>query len=132
MVKTVHNTKRTFSGANSDAALLEMIRRHGELLCEMDQIYAIGGDDATDGPGYQAASDSAMDLENRIVATQPTTRAEVAAKLRFIKKIKFVTPYGSLQTGDLGALVQMILRMDEERIGAGKTRKPQVAAGATA
>jgi hypothetical protein len=65
-----------------------------------------------------------LDLENRIVATQATTRADLAAKRRFIQKTGFITdPYKRCETGCLYGLVDMILELDAERVAAGKASR---------
>ncbi len=68
------------------------------------------------------AIDESMDLENRIVATRATTRAELAAKRRFIKRTEFIGSdhIKGCATGCLYGLVDMILELDAERVGAAR------------
>jgi hypothetical protein len=88
-----------------------------------------------DDPRWPSIGHEMTELENRIVATPATTRRDLQAKQRFIRRWKFVTDDGC-ETGDLGELVEIILEMDIERVAAGKTRtraaRPQAMAGALA
>jgi hypothetical protein len=107
-----------------------MIRRHRELYRELDHLYEIGGDDATDAPEYMAAADEATALASRIVAAPAATQTDVAAKRRFIREMNFLDQ----DSGFLGELIQMILRLDAEADGVVATGKPivQVEADTTA
>ena len=80
----------------------------------MDRLYALGGDDITDEPEYEAASSEAMALEGMIVATLAERKSDVAAKWRFIIKMNFLDE----DSGYLGKLIEMILRRDAEAVGA--------------
>jgi hypothetical protein len=69
MVK--HNTKRTFSRANSDAELIEMIRRH-------DFLWNTWSPDGAPDDHV----DEARELEYKIVATPALTRQGLLGKRR--------------------------------------------------
>ena len=96
----------------------QMIRRHGELYALTDRLYAAGGDAATDTAEYNAAIEETIDLEHKIVATRAHSRADIAAKWKFICDSNFVGEAPSDDTGDLRKLVTMILRLDVETVGA--------------
>ena len=119
MTKNHSITPRSSLKTNPDASLLAMVARHADLIREMDRIYSVGGDDATYGPEHKACDAEAMDLENRIVATRAYTRKGLRAKLRFIHETRFVGTEPGLDTGDFHELV---VRLDEEAIGASKRK----------
>jgi hypothetical protein len=77
------------SDAALDAALLATVRRHEQLWRRMDDLVASGGDDATDTPEYQAASQEAMDLEFEIVLIPAHTRRGLAGKRRVMGQSSF-------------------------------------------
>jgi hypothetical protein len=104
----------------NETTIQEMICRHRELYRAMDRLYDLGGDDATDLPEHRAAMVESIELENRIVATPSKSRVDDAAKRRFITQTNFITANPGLAMGDLHDLVEMILRLDAERVGAGR------------
>jgi hypothetical protein len=113
MTRTTHTTKST--------TITEMVGRYAEL----DRAYLTHDKppaECTDSDKQRMSEigHELADLEPRIVATQATTRAELAAKCRFIKKTHFVTPGHHGQAGDLDELVEMILAIDAARVGVGK------------
>ncbi|SRR5258705_10218844 len=87
----------------------EMVRRYFELEKAGAGLESSIEDEKKNAAELGAITDELTYLENRIVATCPTTRAELAAKRRFIRKIKFITDDGRFDTGDLGELVNTIL-----------------------
>lgn len=103
-----------------DEGLFEIIRRHDHAWKRMDDLVAIGGDDATDTPEYQAASWETVDLEYRVTAYPVQTEDGNAAKLAFMRKYDLV---GSL---DAETLIEVISELDAERVAArrDKTGEP--------
>jgi hypothetical protein len=91
--------------------IAEMAQRYDAL----EKVFAGFSDK---DPRVPPMLDEFTELENRIVATPATSREELAAKQRFIRKTKFVTQEDCGETGDIGELVSMILRLDAERIAA--------------
>ena len=87
----------------------EMVRLYFELDKAGAGLESSIEDEKKNASELSAIRHEMTDLENRIVATCPTTRAELAAKRRFIRKIKFITDDGRFDTGDLGELVNTIL-----------------------
>lgn len=81
--------RTTPAKANSDAALLATVRRHEQAWKRMDDLVASGGDDATDTPEYQAASQEALDLEFEIVLIPAHTRRGLAGKRRVMGQSSF-------------------------------------------
>ena len=69
----------------------DLVRRHRELYDLCEDLYAAGGDAATDTPEYVAATEETIELEHRIVATPATSTADIAAKWAFIKRTDFVS-----------------------------------------
>ena len=130
MSKAMKVSTLSINPASEPTHIMEMVRRHGELFREMDRLYALGGDAAADGDGYQAASQEATDLENRIVATRAKSRADITAKQRFIRDTAFISGDGC-DTGDLHTLVEMILQLDAEAVSASIAPEPE-AVGAAA
>jgi hypothetical protein len=113
--------------------IIEMIERYTEL----DRAYLTHDKPPAKCSDYDDQRMSEIgrelaDLEPRIVATQATTRAELAAKRRFIQKTRFVTPDSHGQAGDLDELVEMILELDAARVGVGKASSTTATTAATA
>jgi|GEM_PF-3878316 len=92
-----------------DAALFEIIRRHDHAWKLMDDLYASGGDDATDTPEYRAASHEAIDLEFEIVLIPAYTRRGLAGKRRVMDQASFEDNCG---------FFDWVLERDAERVAA--------------
>ncbi len=124
---TAQSTTTQRISSNPDAELLKMIRRHRDLYREMDRLYELGGDDATDGPAYQAASDEAIDLETTIAVWWPKTAKGEAARLRFLGM------HPDIVDGfDVGNLLATIAELNAERVAAGRTTATRAHATAAA
>jgi hypothetical protein len=98
-----------------------MIRRHRQAFREMDRLYALNGDDAFDGPEYEAVADEAMDLDSRIVNTLAKSPADVAAKRRFARDVGFFDDHGYL-----ARLMGMILQLDGAAVGPITASEPEI------
>jgi hypothetical protein len=68
-------------------SIREMIKRHAELMREMDRLYEIGSDAATDTEEYRALSNEAIDLEPIVATARACTRDEYAAQVKFINRV---------------------------------------------
>jgi hypothetical protein len=112
--------KKSTTGSSS-TPIQQIIRRHRQTFREMDRLYALNGDDAFDGPEYEAVADEAMDLESRIVNTLAESPADVAAKRRFIRDVGFFD-----DNGYLGRLMGMILQLDGAAVDPITASEPEI------
>jgi hypothetical protein len=68
-------------------SILDMIRRHAECWCEMERMYEVGSDDATDTKEYRALSDEAIELEWIVATATAHTSVEYSAQVKFINRV---------------------------------------------
>jgi hypothetical protein len=112
---------------SSPTPIQQMTRRHRETFREMDRLYTLNGDDAFDGPEYEAVAYEAMDLESWIVNTLAKSPGDVAAKRRFIRDMGFFE-----DNGYLGRLMGRILQLDGAAVGPITTSEPVIQMAAAA
>jgi hypothetical protein len=68
-------------------SILQMIKRHAEMYCEMKRLVEIGSDAATYTEEYRALSSESMDLEWIVATATAHTSVEYSAQVKFINRV---------------------------------------------